>query len=277
MTSRTSPERDLLRETLRGFRPLGVEILLSLYPAPKDLGGLSAEIRSLKTSILHELKRLREDQLVDREDSRYVLTGVGRIYAVFFTQFVAASSLVRSDPEFWLRHSLAGIPEPLLLRIGALREAVLVRNDALHLNRIHEHFLELLAESRELKGISPIFHPDFAGAVAKMLLQGYRVHLVVTSEVLREIQATMQQMDVGVPDIRPLIEGNLVLYVTEECRLALSATERFISLGLFDVWGTYDYDTDLFCTQPQGIQWGHDLFEYYRERSTRIEDLADRL
>ena len=211
---------------------------------------------------------------MEREDGQYVLTGVGRIYAAFFTQFFAASSLVRAEEEFWLRHSLAGIPEPLLLRIGALREGVLVRNDEVHLNRIHEHFLELLAESTELRGISPVFHPDFAGAVAKMLLQGYGVRLVVTPQVLQEIQVTVRSMDVGVPDVRSLIEGNLALYVTDECRIALSATERFISLGLFDLWGTYDYDADLFCTQPEGIQWGHDLFEYYREHSTRLEDLA---
>jgi len=277
LTSNTSKERLLTRQTLSKFRPLGIEILLSLNPAPKDLSGLSNDIESLKTSILHEIKRLRAEQLVEKENSMYLLTGIGRIYAVFFDQFFDVSALLKSEQEFWLRHSISSIPEHLLLRIGDLKDSVVVRNDEIHLNRIHEYFLELLAQSTELKGISPVFHTDFAEAVAKMLMKNYRVRLVVTQDVLHEIQETVSRMDFGIHDMRLLIERNLDLYVTDQLKLALSATDSFISLGLFDHWENYDYNADIFCTRPQGIQWGQDLFEYYLQCSTKIDALAGRI
>lgn len=273
MNFKTAEERVQIKETLSKFSPLGIEIILKLRSTPRDLNDLSDEIKSLKTSILHEIKRLRTERLVEKENRVYLLTGVGRVYAVILHNFFNASNLIRREKEFWLRHSISSIPEQLLLRIGELKESIIIRNDETHLGRIHESFLELLDGSEELNGISPVFHTDFTEAVAKMLMRNCRVRLVVTKDVIREIQRTVSKMDFS-NEVLPLIERNLDLFVNDNLKLALSATDNFISLGLFDYWGNYDYSTDLFCTHPQGIQWGKDLFEYHLKTSKKIDTLA---
>ncbi len=273
MTFKTTEERAQIKETLSKFSPLGTEILLKLRSTPRDLKDLSGEITSLKTSILHEIKRLRTERLVEKENRVYRLTSVGHVYAVLLHNFVTASSLITKEKEFWLQHSLSSLPEPLLLRIGELKDAIIIRNDETHLGRIHERFLELLDGSGELNGISPVFHTDFTQAVAKMLMRKCSVRLIVTKDVIREIQRTVSKMDVGT-DVLPLMERNLELFVNDDLDLAMSATDKFISLGLFDAWGNYDYSADLVCTHPQGIQWGKDLFEYHLKTSNKIESLA---
>jgi predicted transcriptional regulator len=273
LTFITTEERVPIKETLSKFRPLGTEILLKLRTTPRDLNDLSGEIKSLKTSILHEIKRLRTERLVEKENRVYRLTSVGRVYAVLLHNFFTASNLIRTEKEFWLQHSLSSIPEQLLLRIGDLKESMIIRNDETHLGRIHESFLELLDGSEELNGISPVFHTDFTEAVAKMLMRKCDVRLIVTKDVIREIQRTVSKMGLGT-DVLPLMERNLELFVNDNLELAMSATDTFISLGLFDSWGNYDYSADLVCTHPQGIQWGKDLFEYHLKTSKKIDTLA---
>jgi predicted transcriptional regulator len=273
LSLKTTDERFQIKETFSRLSPLGIEILLKLKSTPKELNDLNVEIKSLKTSILHEIKRLRTERLVEKDNRMYLLTGMGWVYAVILHNFVNASHLIRKEKEFWLRHSISSIPEHLLLRIGELKDSVIIRNDETNLGRIHERFLELLDGSAELNGISPVFHTDFTEAVAKMLMRNCSVRLVVTKDVIREIQKTVSKMDFG-NVVLPLIERNLELFVNDNLKLALSATDNFISLGLFDYWGNYDYSADLFCTHPQGIQWGKELFEYHLKTSKKVDTLA---
>jgi predicted transcriptional regulator len=71
-----------------------------------------------------------------------------------------------------------------------------------------------------------------------------------------------------------MINRDLELRVRDSLKIALTVTERFLSLGLFAVDGTYDYSADLMSSHPQALEWGKRLFEYYHASSERVKFAA---
>ena len=50
-------------------------------------------------------------------------------------------------------------------------------------------------------------------------------------------------------------------------------TDRFLSLSLPFSNGIFDHKQDVMCFDPVAIQWGEDLFAYYRDSSDKITEI----
>jgi len=271
-----SRERDtrIKRSTIAsGLSPLGNEILLSLEGGPKSLSDLRASISAKDTSILHSIKRLESENLIRRDTiaHSYSLTNIGHVYAVMLNRLSKASNVLRELKDFWLQHDLSGIPEYLLLEIGALNDSTIVRSSTFDLDVIYTRFLESLKSSKRIDGLSPVFHTDFVGAVAEILGKGAKVRLVVTKEVLDRTKEEVKLRDLVKYVKRVFIDRNLEIYIREDLKVALMVTEDFLSLGLFTLDGHYDTGVDLMSSHPQALEWGERLFDYYRGISRKIK------
>lgn len=67
-----------------------------------------------------------------------------------------------------------------------------------------------------------------------------------------------------------LRQDNASLYAIKEAKIALAVTDTFTSLSLHNRDGSFDMLTNLMSFEPTSIKWGEKLFEYYREKSTRV-------
>lgn len=253
--------------------PLQDDILLCLREQPKSLGDLRTRIDARDTSVLHAMKELESERLVrkDAVTHSYSLTSIGSIYAVMLDQLLRASNVLSEMEDFWLNHDISGIPEHLLMGISALDNASVVKATPSNLGAVHGRYLELLKSSRKVDGVSPIFHPDFAGTMAEILGEGALVRLIVTKEVLDRIREQVRLRDLARYAKRIIINRNLEVFVREGLKIALTVTENFLSLGLFMLDGAYDYSVDVMGSHPQSLEWGERLFEYYRGNSERIK------
>ena len=253
--------------------PLQEDILLCLKEEPKTLGHLRTRIEARDTSVLHAMKQLESEKLVRRDAGAhsYSLTSIGCIYAVMLDQLFRASNVLSKMEDFWLHHEISGVPEHLLIGISALDNATVVRAVPSDLDAVHTRYLDLLRGSRRVHGISPIFHPDFAKTTAEILGQGAEVRLIVTREVLDRIREEVRLRDLARYARRIMLNRSLELRIREGLKIALTVTEHFFSLGLFTLDGAYDYGVDLMSSDPQALEWGRRLFEYYRTNSERLK------
>jgi predicted transcriptional regulator len=129
----------------------------------------------------------------------------------------------------------------------------------------------MLEGSKRIEGVSPVFHPDFAETFAEMLGQGTRVRLVITDEVLDKIRESVKIKDLVKHVKEIFIDRNLEIYLQNNLKVALTVSEKFLSLGLFTLNGAYDYSVDLIGTDPKILAWGKKLFDYYRGSSKKIK------
>jgi predicted transcriptional regulator len=246
-----------------------LEIILSLGKGPKVLSELKEDMDRRSTTILHALNDLAEINIVTQVDKEYQLTPIGKVEAALLTESYDTAQVLEKFNDFWLTHDLSGIPKNLLIRMGALKEAELIRSGEVNLGRVHQEFLRLLKYSKVIKGISPIFHPDYLEIIEEVLKKDGRVELILTEKVMEKIASLI---DVSI--LFPFLEKEkLRIFINKDIRLALTVTDKVLSLGLFIIEDGYDYNTDLVTPDSRAREWGSELYEYYRERSKAFNNI----
>ncbi len=249
------------------FSPLEINILLNLKDGEKNIANLREKMDSLETSILHALKALENEKLVSKKEKFYQLTNIGKIYALNFDQLVKASTLRNED--FWLQHDLSDIPSHLQLRLGELSFCNIVRADLIDLKGWQKPFMKELQKASHIKGMSPFYHEEFAAALIDALRKKAHVDIVLTPTVLHEV-AGIKLRSLLTYLRNAFINHRLRIYLKDNFKVALTVTEKFFSLGLFNLDGTYDANVDIQSSEPQAIEWGKELFAHHLKNAETV-------
>jgi predicted transcriptional regulator len=245
---------------------LKLKILLSLLKGERKIAELRADVESRDTTILHVLEEFGDLDLITKSQGVYRLSSLGLFETKILKDFISTIEVIEKFKDFWLLHNVADIPSHLLLNIGALSDALLVRTEATELDIVHTKILEILKTSKKVRGISPVFHRDYVPVVERLLKEGNSVELIFTSKVLNR---TLTSAETGL--IKKYIqEGKLKISLNENVKIALTVSENSFSMGLFKLNGEYDYDADLISLNQEAIEWGEHLFEDVVKVSTRV-------
>ena len=245
---------------------LKLKILLSLLNGEKKISDLRVDAETRDTTILHVLEEFGDLNLTTKAQGLYKLSPLGIIEAKILKEFISTTEVVEKFKDFWLSHNVEDIPAHLLQNIGELKDAQLVRTQASELGIVHQTFVEAIRTSRRLKGISPIFHPDFISLFGQLLEQGSTIELIVSSDVLGKIRGFVDLDLVK----KYLTEDRLRVFLKDNLKIALSLTESSFSLGLFALSGAYDDSMDLRSNSIEAIKWGERLFEDAIKGSQKI-------
>ena len=245
---------------------LKLKILLSLLSGERKIADLRSDVETRDTTILHVLEEFGELCLTTKSQGVYRLSSLGLLETNVFKELISTTEVIEKFKDFWLLHNVADIPSHLLLNIGALSDALLVRTDATELDIVHTKILEILKTSKKVRGISPVFHRDYVPVVERLLKEGNSVELIFSSKVLNR---TLTSAETGL--IKKYIqEGKLKISLNENVKIALTVSENSFSMGLFKLNGEYDYGADLISLNQEAIEWGEHLFEDVVKVSTRI-------
>ena len=245
---------------------LKLKILLKLLSGDKRISELRLDGETRDTTILHILEEFGDLNLTTKTQGLYKLTPLGIIEAISLKEFILTTEVVEKFKEFWLSHNVDDIPSHLIQNLGALKDSQLVRAQASELGIVHQTFMETMKSSKKIKGISPIFHPDFTSLFGQMLEQGCTIELIISSDVLSKITSFVEFEVVS----KYLAEDKLRVFLNDDLKIALALTEHSFSLGLFALNGTYDDSMDLRSSSSESIKWGERLFEDAVKRSQRI-------
>ncbi|MFC1787394.1 helix-turn-helix transcriptional regulator [Halobacteriota archaeon] len=257
--------RSILR--LAACSDLRSSILISLGEGKKSLGELRDSIGSSSTTAIHALRELEKGSiLIQDENKDYVLTKIGEIVALKLIDFVQAIEVLKKYETFWLSHNLSDIPESLLERIGELKESNLIEAPAADVLKIFNEFVELLKNSKEIRGVTSMFIPEFGSLLKELTIEkNVDVELVLTKEIFEGMDKEILK------EIFADKSSKLKLYLMKEnLKVAFTVTNDLLSFGLFNFDSTYDWNKDLIDTTEEGIRWGLDLFEWYREIAEEI-------
>ena len=260
---------EIIQNTLRLATCSGLRrgILISLEGGKKSLSELRDALEVSSTTAIHALRELEKDKLVFQDGNRdYALTKIGEIIALKLCDFIDAIDVLKKHEDFWLTHDLSGIPEQLLEKIGWLRDSTITEAPATDIFKVYSNFVDMLKNAKEIRGVSSMFVPEYQFIFQELVLgKKINVQLVVTKEVL-------EKMDQGVlKEIVSDKSSKFKLYLLkEESKVAFTITDRFLSFGLFNQNGIYDWNKDLISSDKKAIEWGKELFEWYRKRAERI-------
>lgn len=244
-------------------------LLISLNEGKKSLGDLRDELQISSSTAIHALRELEKNDLTFQDKNRdYLLTDIGRIISLKMLDFSNAAVALEKHKKFWIQHDLAGIPDHLLEKIGWLKDSKIINIDALDIIKAHSSYISLIKTAKWIRGISPIFSPDYPTVFKELIENNVNAQIILTDAVLKKLINT-----IGLENLKNLINNySLNLLITDEnLKVASTATDAFFSLGLFTIDGVYDVKYDLISSDEKAIRWGTELFEYYREKAAPVE------
>ena len=247
-----------------------IKMLMTLNGGPKDLSQLREQLSLSSSTIIHAIGDMGSEGIIERSPEQgYTLTNIGSVQAVLVNDLINVLGVLSRNREFWLTHDISGIPNHLLKRIGDLGDCEVVKSSPDDVFKIFSNYFQLVGKAKVLKGVSPIFYPDFPGLVKALVDKKSKVELVLTKEVFFKVMEMNQDRLKALNGF--LSEGVLELWVIDgDIKVALTVTDSALSFGLFNCEGTYDVLTDLVSYGDKALNWGRELFEYYRIPSKKI-------
>ncbi len=247
------------------------DILFMLQEEPKTLKEIRDYFKITSPEIIPQIRKLEKENLIFQDGKKYVLTDVGEAVTKSFGRFFKTLKLFENNMDFWKEHNIRGIPEEFQMRLYELEEFKIVKSSPTEVFEPHKEFMKSLAKSTTVKGVSPIFHPEYPNFFLELAKKKKEVSLIVTKDVFERIRREYsKELEKG------LSFGNSNLMVcNENFKVAFTVTDFSLSLGLFLKNGNYDVYHDIVSFDATAIKWGEELFRYYQERSEKIHDVSE--
>jgi predicted transcriptional regulator len=248
---------------------LKIQILLSLINKTASLSHLRDVTGSTSQAVIPKIRSLENQALIEAANYEYHLTPLGRTVALNVETFVQLMGGIDQHRNFLTIHDLTDIPESFLSRIGDLYNSEAKQDTSTDMFFVYSHYLEILKDAAYIHTLSSVASPSLARILIEKVVSGISGELVVNTQVIglltQEPYASNMEVLSGYP--------NLTVWVTsEKLQLGLTVTDTHLSLGLFKKdTNLYDSSSDLFSNDPRAVEWGENLFQYYKERSTQLD------
>ena len=245
------------------------KIMISLSEGPKKTKDLRELTGIPASTILHGITELEKQELVLRDGDKFILSQIGKIMALKLIDTVRAYVSMKKLQKLLFNHQIKDIPQDLLMNIGDLSNSQLIEADNIDVFKVHGTHLEIVLDSKRIRGISPIFYPNYPETFKRIIENNIQVELILTKDVLEK---TIQSIDKGEKDLGKLIEtGNLNLWTLDkDIKVAFTVTDKFMTMGFFSVNGMYDPTRNLVSDDRDALAWGNKLFEYYLKHATKV-------
>ncbi|MGB9978489.1 helix-turn-helix transcriptional regulator [Methanobacterium sp.] len=246
------------------------KIVISLSEGPKRTKDLRELTGIPASTILHGINELEKQELVLREGDNFFLSEIGKIMSLKLIDTIRSSVSLKKLQRLLSNHEIKDIPQDLLMDIGDLSNSQLIEADNIDVFKVHGTHLEIVLDSKRIRGISPIFYPNYPETFKKIIENDINVELILTSDVLEK---TIKSVDKGKKDLKKLIEtGNLNLWrLDKDIKVAFTVTDKFMTMGFFSVNGMYDPTRNLVSNDSDALSWGNRLFEYYCKQADKVE------
>jgi predicted transcriptional regulator len=243
------------------------KIFLFLKENPKTITEIREFLHMSSVAVLPQLKILRENSLVIKRRDVYSLTPLGIAIAGKLQPMVDLIKIFGNRYDYWANHAIECIPAPFLKRIGDLSDCTFSEHPGnTHLYEIHKEFVGNFKKAKKLSGVVSIFHPSHISLFFNFVKMGRDISIIMTPQIYERMTK-----DFGAMLNESLKFENASLYVCrEKIEFNLSVTDRLLFLTLPFSDGTYDLQSRVMCFDPVALQWGEDLFSYFRDISDKI-------
>jgi predicted transcriptional regulator len=246
-----------------------IKIMISLIHGHKKTKDLKKLTGIQSSSILHGVNDLEKEGMVSRNGDNFYLSELGRILTYQLINMIKTQFVLKKFQRLWFNHTIESIPPDLLKEIGDLSNSQLLESESTDVYKTHEKHIQVVLDSKDIKGVSPIFYPIYTETFKGIIEKGINVELVLTDAVLKR---TIESLPHGIKDVEKLLStGNLIIWKIKDAKTAFTVTDKFMTLGLFLPEGMYDSTKLLVSDHDNAINWANKLFDYYRQRADRFE------
>ena len=241
-------------------------LLMLLDSGSKNIDDIREELDVTATSILPQIKKLIDNDLIVQEDRMYKLTVLGEFIIKKVKPLISALDVVEKNNSYWTGHDLNSIPRHLLERISELGDCTLVQPDLNHFYEPSQKIIDSMVGANRVTTFASYFNPAYLPLYVELGRKESELSLNFTQSVWDHLSQEHSTMINELMDM-----DNVSLYVSKEgVKLTeITVTEKIMLLGLFDKNGKFDQQF-IMSFKPSALKWGQELFDYFRRLSKQV-------
>ena len=241
-------------------------ILLFLEDGPKTLSEIKDHLAVGSPQLSSKIKELLECDMIQSNRKTFSLTSQGRVILENYRPFANTAEVFDKLGDYWRTHDLDRVPVDLTYRIGEICTANCIESDITDMNRLKDFRDNAMKNARWILTASPIFDEETSYLVFDLVARGVPVTIVTSSDVIDRV-STEYATDVH----KILSIKNFSLYTSKtDLGTPFILTDKYLYFTTYNRDGKTDLQTALVSDDPAAIQWGKDLFEYYKKKSVKI-------
>lgn len=245
-------------------------VLLLLLDGPKEMETLIKSLKTNRTALLPQLRILKENHLISKlYGDTYKLTTIGKLITEEMLVFLRTTNMFGENRDYLGTHFIDFIPTYLLKKLPRLGSCNIIDIPIGDFFDSENDFLEKAIMSKHWLQITSTLHPMFHEFYVEMIDQGADVSVIITPEIYEKIKHDYYD------DLKELIDLKLISFYVYPKSLEFVSfilADQCINFRLFTQEGESDNKKMLICS-PAALEWGKELFEYYRRQSTPIIEI----
>ncbi|HII78855.1 MAG TPA: winged helix-turn-helix domain-containing protein [Methanosarcina sp.] len=238
------------------------KILLFLRDGSKNIEEITEFLGSSCTAVLPQIKKLTEKGLIKQESKNYRLSTVGSIVTEKMVPLLGTLEVFEDNLDYWAQKDLTGIPSFLRLKLGMLSRYKVIEPQLNRMFEPPEEFINYLNKSTEIMYFSSFFQPSFSGVDQNFLKKRTASTFIFSKNFFERIFISHSEAE-GL--LLPK-SSNIYIYEGISSVVSLTVTEIFMALLLLNKKGKLDRSL-LISSESAAIEWGKELFMYYRSLS----------
>ncbi|AKB16994.1 MULTISPECIES: winged helix-turn-helix domain-containing protein [unclassified Methanosarcina] len=244
------------------------DFLLLLKEGPKNAQEILDRLQVPRTALLPQIKKLKEQNLVIHEEGMYRLSLIGEIIIEKMQPLLDTLEVFEKNEEFWADRKLTPIPPYLMKRIRELGDYHLIEPDLSHTFDLNPEFVKHTSNSNHILMFFSYFHPQFPAFFLELARRGTEISLVLSESVYSRLAEDFKKE--GAEYLR-MENTNLFILDKKEVEIpaVVVSSDKIMLMGLFNESGRFDRQY-IISFEPGAIEWGKDLFEYFRDMSREV-------
>lgn len=241
-------------------------LLILLDSGSKSIDEIRTELDVTATSILPQIKKLIDSDLIVQEDRMYKLTVLGEFIIKKVKPLISALEVVEKNNCYWTGHDLNSIPRHLLERISELGDCIQIEPDLNHIYEPSQKIIDSMANAKMTSTFASYFNPAYLPLYVELGRKDAELSLNFTQSVWDHLSNEHSNM------IKELMGmDNVSLYISKEgIKISeITVTDKIMLLGLFDKNGKFDQQF-IMSFEPVALKWGQELFDYFKRLSKQV-------
>ncbi len=249
------------------------DFLLMLKDGPRNIDEMLDELKVHRNSILPQIKKLKEKELIVREGDECRLTILGNIIVRKLQSLVDAAYVLDFDKSFWASRKLDTLPSCFLGRVGELKGCCMVEPEPAHEFDLIPEIVSVFRGPSRAMMLFSYFHPQLPSFFLNVAKKGIEFPLILSRGVFERFLQDFRKEGEEI-----LKQENVNVFVLEDNALEnpslIAISESTLVLGLLNKWERADRQCLVSC-EPCAVKWGEELFSYYKERALKVTSLEE--
>jgi predicted transcriptional regulator len=219
----------------------------------KRLADLRWELDSNAPNVSAKAKDLEALNFITRDNGYYQLTPIGQAVRYKLIDSMNLFATLIQFKDYWKGRKLEAIPEPMLWDLGNFVDSELVKNGPNDPAAVKNCLVsQLQAAKNRVRAVISTSYSGYFDELERLACSGKDVEVVVTRNLVDELK-----------------KRSFKLFCVKENGAEVTLSPDFVALGLEPRY-TNIPDSLLVSKNPRAVNWGRELFEYYKSRSVPV-------